>query len=703
MAARTINTIGRRRRGFTLIEILITLVVLVVGIYGMLRVFPRGFTAIEVGEQRTIAAQLAEAELSRWKLHPEALPDAVVATDYDGVLIPATITLANSDRDAASQALLVYGEGAAVMPGTTNYRQLTLPLGQVSVDRIDFYAKALIYDPLDITPSQFDAAQAATVQGQPRRPNTIHPNWEPNSLYLARTILGERVDIKRLGRTVAGVPFYLLSHAPLDVLKVQPNPVPGGEPVRVYVQVYDAQPWTYAPPSAELFERQYSLDRASGVLSFGPSASPPATARLFKVDYTNPTTLQRVLGFTVTAGAGVVQGAPALPAGVDPDSIQVHEELQPITQSEFQNGVLSATDATARRNIFYVDPESTISGRIMFPLVLQVDPQPTDISLVKIDYRVYDWSILSFDIEVPADGVVRLPIGRVKGPAFTNPPRQPRPQEVARGIKKYYDWSGTETPHNSLDPTTWAYVVAVDEQSGEILTDHEGTDWPPNPYERRKRFLVDYTTGLLSFSYKDWKVYQPNPDIDVFSRANRTYRIFCRGQSDWAIQLMVTPRVYGRSQSGIPGGQPVGAQGTGPVLLTYGWSSGTNARQVYFPLSESGQAVAIDYYYLDPVTGYSTFVEGEIHTIGQPNVTDLGQWVCPLSAPLAHTPREWGPVAVRGIGVRARAVWVSPGRAATVQDLVYALSQPAPGRAVPSLGETWRQQVVDTYLTRAPI
>jgi hypothetical protein len=315
--------------------------------------------------------------------------------------------------------------------------------------------------------------------------------------------------------------------------------------------------------------------------------------------------------------------------------------------------------------------------------------------------------MLSFDVEVPDDGIVRLPIGRIKGPTFTNMPRQPRPQEVARGVKVYHDWNGVEMPRGSLDPTTWAYVVAVDTQSGEILTDHEGAEWPPNPYDRRTRFLVDYTTGLLDFSYADWEVYQYNPSIDVGNRTGRTYRIFCRGENDWAVQLMITPRVFGRAGNGpngelpVPGYPAVGAEGVLPT--TYAWRPDKNPRQVYLPLSESGQAVAIDYYYLDANTGNPTFVEGEVHTIGEPNVTDLGEWVCPLSRPLTRAPYQWGPLAIRGIGVRARTVWVSPGTAATVQDLVYALSQPTPARATPSLTETWRQQVVDTYLTRAPI
>jgi prepilin-type N-terminal cleavage/methylation domain-containing protein len=695
---------GRARaRGFTLIELLLTLVVLLIGIYGMLRIFPRGFMAIEVGQQRTIAAGLAEAEIARWKLHPESLPDAVIATDLEGNLIQATIV---NNEDSLS-SVLVHGGTTAFMPGSMTYESLQLPFGEVGIDNLDFYAKALIYSPLDLTPSQFDAAQAVMPPGASARPNTAHPNWQPNSLYLPRTVIGERIDIRRLGRTILGVPFYLLSHAPLAPLRLEDNPLTPEEDrsLEVYVDIYDAQAWMYVPYGAgELNQREFTLDPATGALFFGPTDFPPAEPRRFKVDYTDPVTFQRLLGLTVIVGPGATQGAPPLPLGVAPDTIMVHERLQQVDNPNLLR-ITDPGDPATRRNIFYVNPETTISGRIEFPLMLQIDPRPTDISLVKVDYRVYDWSILAFDVEVPPGGIVRLPVGRIKGPSFTNPPRQPRPQEVARGIKREYDWSGDPQPVDPRNPVSWAHIVAVDRQSGEILTDHEGAEWPANAYERRSRFLVNYRDGLLDFNYDHWDVYQFNPEIDTPDRSGRTYRIFCRAEDDWAVQLMVTARRYGRSGTGIPGGQPAGGEGGGSdVLLTYAWNPEVDARQVYFPLSEYGQAVAIDYYYLDPNTGNLTFVEGEVHAIGEADVTDLGQWVCRLARPLEHEPYySFGPVGVRGIGVRARTTWVGPGRATTLQDLVSALTQSPPGRAVPSLGETWHQVIVDTYLTRAPI
>jgi Tfp pilus assembly protein PilV len=683
-------------RGFTLIEVLVALVVLMLGIYGMLRIFPRGFSAIEVSQQRTTAAQLAEAEIARWKLHPESLPDAVVATDYQHNLIEATL---RNDENTL-EGLLVYGEAAARMPGTTSFTTVTL--SRENLGFLNQLARPLIYSPLDLTPSQFDAALGYQAPGTA----TLHPNWQPNSLYLPRTIIGERIDVRRLGRTALGVPFYLLSHAPLDVLWLEGEDRPGtreDDRRKVYVDVYDAKPWRYVPgaPAVTLRAHEFSVDVSTGTLHLGPTDDPSSEEREFRVDYTDPLTFQRTLGLRVIVGPGATAGTPPLPAGVDAEIVQVNERLQEVDD----RSLLLVADETARRNIYYVNPETTISGRIEFPLALQIAPRPTDITLVKVDYRVFDWGILTFDVEVPPEGVVRLPVTHLKGPAYANPPRQFRSQEVARGIRRYYDWAGNDDGRSALDPTTWAYVVAVDLQSGEeILTDHEGAEWPPNPYERKRRFLVDYTAGILDFNYEPWEVYSFSPTVDTPDRSNRTYRVFCRGQSDWAVQLMVAARRYGRSGTGVPGGQPVAPEGgmTGS-LVTYAWRPGVDARQVYFPLSEAGQTVAIDYYYLQPDTGELTFVEGEVHTVSQANVTDLGQWVCRLEERLAWQPYQWGPVGVRGISVRARAAWVGPGSTATLQDLAWALNQVPTARAPRTLREVWHQVMVTTYLTRAPI
>jgi hypothetical protein len=392
---------------------------------------------------------------------------------------------------------------------------------------------------------------------------------------------------------------------------------------------------------------------------------------------------------------------------------------------------------------------------------VQADPKPTDITIAKVDYRVFDWQILVFDIEVPgvpmdsavlrkpiadlgpaeraqldalAKAYVQLPVRNLKSLGYTNPPRQPRPQEIARGVREFHDANGALQAVDPKDKRSWAYVIAVDRQSGLILTDNELSEtagWPVNPWMRRSRFNVDYREGLLYFNYNPTTVYGYNPDVDTPSRSGRTYRIFCRAQNDWAVQLMIASRLYARSDTASPSGNPVATAGAGNLsMLTYAWKPDqVETKQLYFPLSESGQTVAVDYYRTetDPLTNEERqiFVSGEVHTIGAPRVVGPGdfsppatsmpiEWVCQLSEPLKYAlpkkppQNKWGPTAVRGLSVRARTTWVTRGRSASFQQFVRQaassgeINRPLTG-VTPDLQEIWHQVIISTYLTRAPI
>ncbi len=688
--------------GFTLIEVLVALVVLVIGIYAMLRIFPPGYSAIETSQQRTVAAQLAEAELNRWRLQPDAIPDAIVATDYTGALISATLT--NNPLNMGQ--LLVYGEVGTRVPGTESYFRWQVPPDQLPI--LDRLARPLIYNPNDLTPCQFDGALG--FEGYPGRA-VVHPNWEPNSLYLPRTIIGEQIDIRRLTTNQRGVPFYLLSHAPLDILRYEGEDdphTPGDDRTKRYVDVYDARSWRYVawtePPN--LGAREFTYDSANRELYFGPSSNPPSYERVFKVDYTDPRGPTRVFGLQVKVPAGSSgPGDPALPTDVDPASIQVHELMQEVDDPS----LLEVVGPGARRNIYYVDDETLVTGQIQFPLALQVDPRPDDITAAKVDYRVKDWQILSFDVEVPPDGVVTLPVKPIKGPNYTNPPRQPRAQPVAHGIKKFYNMDGTERPVPSPGADD-AYVVAVDRQNGEVLTENEVTiGLPAAPRERMTRFRVDYRQGRLYFNYGEWEVGSfsaeeaANATVEggrrVYSRYGRTYRVFCRAEGDWAVQLTMAARIYARSRE-LPGDPPV--VGSPESRLTYTWGAVSapgapyNPRQIYFPLSEASQVVAVDYYRKD-----GTFISGEVHAISGPEVADLGVWACQLVDELRYEPNDWGPVTVRGLSMRARVSWVTTGGASTLQDWVEAARNNRPVQR--TLEEGWRHITVTSYLTRVPL
>lgn len=71
----------RGQRGLTLIEMLVTMVILVIGIFSLVRIFPQGFRFLTHARNQTLAARLAQAEVERWKAYAANVPDGIEAED----------------------------------------------------------------------------------------------------------------------------------------------------------------------------------------------------------------------------------------------------------------------------------------------------------------------------------------------------------------------------------------------------------------------------------------------------------------------------------------------------------------------------------------------------------------------------------------------------------------------------------------------
>jgi prepilin-type N-terminal cleavage/methylation domain-containing protein len=76
-------TVGMPRagnQGFSLIEVLVVIVILTIGIFSVVRLFPGGFFVNKQTEARTLAARLASQELNRFTATTAGLMDAVLPT-----------------------------------------------------------------------------------------------------------------------------------------------------------------------------------------------------------------------------------------------------------------------------------------------------------------------------------------------------------------------------------------------------------------------------------------------------------------------------------------------------------------------------------------------------------------------------------------------------------------------------------------------
>ncbi len=454
------------------------------------RDLPRGFKALEASEERTLATQLAETELARWKLTPESLPDQIVATDYNGNVIEGTLVgkpYIDPQNSGAAAMMMGWQSGALPMPGSTQYQLPQLATWQfTTLDR----TPGALYAPDNLTSCAFDAVSGYLPNvTNPVRPASLHPSWEPDSLYLPRTVIGEQIDVMRLPslQAAGGVPFYLLSHAPLDLLRGDW----GNQSIPyVWMDVYDTQTWSFVSLPTKpltLADRTFTYDATAKKLYFGPVKNgvfdPKVVARSFKLDYTD-TNGNRIYGVTVKTG---INGNDVGTADLDPNHLppgdgslmRVHEELVAMSKDDYKN----YTDPNNPQNLvnwprdqYYIDQNSTrVTGEIQFCPLLQTNPLPGDITLVKVDYRVQDWSILVFDVEVPPGGTVQLPLSHLKGSGFVNAPRQPRPQCAAKGVRWFWN-------PNTLNPdgTRGAYYQRRGKRS-----DLVGVRGRGGPAERR--------------------------------------------------------------------------------------------------------------------------------------------------------------------------------------------------------------------------
>lgn len=103
----------RRHHGLSLIEILITLAIFVIGILAVLRIFPRGLGTLARVSERQEASRLAESRMNELQRDSARLPDFIIAAgrpaDTVPFLDPPTNSSPNPDfgylRDVDSQAL----------------------------------------------------------------------------------------------------------------------------------------------------------------------------------------------------------------------------------------------------------------------------------------------------------------------------------------------------------------------------------------------------------------------------------------------------------------------------------------------------------------------------------------------------------------------------------------------------------------------
>ncbi|UCH34225.1 MAG: prepilin-type N-terminal cleavage/methylation domain-containing protein [Armatimonadota bacterium] len=623
-----------RRSGFTLVEVLVALVLLLIGAYVALRVFPSGFAAIERARIESLAARLADQEIQRWRLAAGSLPEAIVWAQVDVVddsTVPPTLSLSyNVDYDPNG---LTPNAGEPFSDANNNG----------------------VWD----TGEPYTDLNSNGVYDRP------HPNWQPDSAYRPRTIIGEVLPVGDVTESVPDpngvdpnavgirVPLCRLRFGPLEHLYAHnydydgngdaehvANP-PGYDALFIYTTEYERVDNVNflidaTDPAPKDWGRYY-VDYDAGTISFDLV---PDYMRRFRVEFTylidtGPGARAErryemwdvVTLIDVAAGEDTVAspktlwpelGAPPVNfAGIIPLSERVHQAFIMDNDDWPLNGpgyfrLIGDTS----------NPIAEPSASILF------DPGDAG-RTVNVDYKVRDWQIL-VEERVPDDRLeIQLVVAPVKSAGYINPPRQPGRDRIIPGDDDM--------------------VIVIDTEDGSRFDYVDGAP-ASSDYE------VNFQSGLITLSGNG---VPPEP------AAGGTYRVYYRSDLDWSIQPMKAAAQYSIV---------VGATAQ-PGYRFAVWDEPANPRDLEFGPSEVAKSVVANYYMYD--NGDPVLISGELHQV----VLDNGRGLVRL----AETP-AWGDIRVQGASMRARVLWAGRGRTDAVA-----------GQASP---ESWRQVIVETFLRR---
>lgn len=640
-----------RRRGTSLIEVLVVIVVFLVGILAVIQVFPGGFRLLNRTRDAAMATQLARAEAERLKGRAEQLPEMILAVRYEWT---GSDFLIRDDSDRRPNDLGPVGSS----------------LGADGVLR--------------------DAA------------NNPIGRWEGLSgANVMRRVVGEssRIPAPRLIN-----PNDPDSYGGLMVLQFGPPLLASG--YQSLFQVYGndmfiryGTPWR-APRSWEFYfseDDDDDLTDATITLPADRTGSQTWNYRMSLSAYVlegGQTEARTFVDVPIAvapdaSGARTFTLAALIPdfRGCEPSSIRIARQFDQV--GTFTNG----------NPYEYKLVNGSVAGAILLnPAGYDTTiPQPNGrrVPLVaRVSYDVLDWRILKEEFRVedsqPSQHKLALQNLKVVGqPGADGTPWQGMPFNVPNG-------SGGSAPGD---------VVLVDLDTGGVYLYDATNPADPSPSglivndrgvdPTRSSYTVDKSQGRIVFNDFDrdpsngiqLRLILPGTnDVVTVDAGGRAVRALYMANNEWSVQAFKAPSRYSRSWS-----RPSAAQ----FYVGNSSSLGGISTRIYFPASDTGRSVTVDEIYgtrngapVGPLSVSGTLKTSATDPLGLPFLDVSGQ-VDDLDASRLG-------FSVRGVKGASLAVRVlhNPSRFSLTSDPARNL------RSFETWMQQWRRSSTETYLQR---
>ena len=664
----------RARRGVSLIEVLVVLVILVTGILTIIRLFPSGFFSIQSTGNAALADGLGSAALDLGAQGAANLPEAILPDDMNTALYSDSLTNAmmtsaqysNYDPDNPNNL-----ENARVILNET----ITIPtlVNKQSVYVVNYGPVVMPNDPL--------AANASTAQ-YPNYFTVNSPNWSVYSGNYAPP-------------PVAGAGAPASTDIPQDTL------VPGREQLLVdLVNKRIAVPYAAYTPDG-----MTSMTSGTPAVTVQNANSYPQKMVL-TITCTDGNVYTKYLNIlpgtpknsanpyapfgsdnqtylpdsTVSGGSGYQGGwfDPTAdyqdsPPGTNPSSTEVWAS---VTLYRPYNGVLTGNISTPLAN-FSNDPyefkllaaniaTSTAAGTGSNPGSVGFNPKAAagvgaQTRKVKISYIVSSWSILREDHDVPAltgtgsTFVVRTAVPNLKLAGSANPDNTINPGIAGSNYSLVIMDLDTGKIIAPLPATSPYYDPTNGPDSPINNEDLNGTmTGPVSPIAGSPSYInISYSLGRMTFSSNAFGDNSVSNGSGT-APAHRI-RIYYTADLDWTVAVQ-KPAAYFQQLPTSPVGSATGT--TALAAFQYAYDSADAF--VYFARCNAGKTVEIDGTYTSGGTtqGFSDTVaiDPTLYALGDTalrvDLTDATKFDHPVPKNAAVTF-----TAVRGLSARAVVAW----------------------------------------------
>jgi len=585
--------------GISLVEVLVTIVIFLVGIVAVIRMFPSGFLSLKHSESYTLANRLAQAELERLQGRAANIPSGILSWAWDGAAFNIASLISPDDMGEQDHT----GITPWPPPGIKlNYLTDVNKFRRIEGERTTI--------PAPIQTTRWDVASVYVVGFSPMMWHVLNPVRVYGGPMRRRWLPRVYDDAAILARLRTAADYAIDYDDGKLYLKVFP-----GNNTRMYWLSYSY--WEGVSTT------EMSLKPAKVSILVGPADDTVKARGFFEIDIPAPnppfpdgTLVKSVSGFE----------------SIDNGSDTLARQFRDLTfggrwsnDDPYEFKVVDRLAGTLGFNpIGYGYEEYTARGK--------------EALTANVDYTVLDWHIIREErrvsdiINSPTDLDAKLTLRFIKESGQSQEPDGSNYAGLAPDSGLRFD------------------VMAVDLDAGEWYTTRADSVVPgTNP--QRPAMEVDYKEGIIHFDPGFWKIKTADPGARSPFQG-KTFKIYYRAEGEWAVQTYKSYDIFRRTygvgvnnfqyyfQDGLVHFAPCNA-GTS-VALDYAYML-PKQPEVFI----SGQVYEISKDNVFGTGGNQTFY------------IDLGDKVRQLYGPTAAVTRI---SRIYGVSVGVRVVWRESGR-----------------------------------------